>query len=143
MVNSFFNHFKHQVGLAAVNFSTVDWRVLLTMSNYDYATEKDDSFLSTMTLDECDGANYARQALASEAWTKDATNNRSELTADPVVFSALGAGTRQNESAVLYIHAGADSANIPALDMNEGGFPFDGTGSDNTITFDAEGVIQL
>ncbi len=143
MANQFFNHGKHTLGLGDLEFDTADWRILLFMSNFVFATEKDDTNLSTMTLDEYDGASYARQALANETYVKDASNNRSELNCDPIVFSNLGIGTRQCTGALLFQFITTDADHIPFLKIDDGGFPFDGTGSDNTINPNAEGLVQI
>lgn len=146
MANQFFDHGKHTLGLGDLEFDTADWRCLLVMTGYSFATDRAVTSLSgstTILANEYDGANYARQALANEAWTKDATNHRSELTCDPIVFSSLGPGSAQCVAAIIFVFITNDSDSYPFLDINDGGFPFDGTGSDNTINPDAEGLIQI
>lgn len=145
MANQFFNNGKHLLGLGDLEFDTADWRLILTMTGYVFATDKDDNFLTgtTIVANEYDGANYARQALANETYVKDAANNRSELNCDPIVFSNLGIGSFQCIAAILYIHVTNDADSSPFLDINDGGFPFDGTGSDNTVNPDAEGIVQI
>lgn len=143
MVNQFFNHGKHTLGLGDLEFDTADWRILLFMSIFSFATEKDKVDLDAMALDEYDGANYARQALANETYVKDAANDRSELNCDPLVFSNLGIGSRQCTGALLFEFITADTDHVPFLKIDDGGFPFDGTGSDNTINPDAEGLVQI
>lgn len=145
MVNQFFNHGKHVLGLGDLEFDTADWRILLTMTGYVFATDKDVTVLAgaTFVTNEYDGASYARQALANETYVKDAANNRSELNADPIVFSNLGIGTNQAIAAILFVQITTDADSFPFLDINDGGFPFDGTGSDNTINPNAEGLVQI
>lgn len=145
MANQFFNDGKHRLGLGDLEFDTADWRMILTMTGYVFATDKDITNLtgSTIVTNEYDGANYARQALANETYVKDAANNRSELNCDPIVFANLGIGTNQCIAAILYVHITNDTDSYPFLDINDGGFPFDGTGSDNTINPNAEGLVQI
>ncbi len=145
MPNQFFNHGKHVLGLGDLEFDTADWRVILVMTGYVFASDKDivDLTPSTILTFEYDGASYARQVLASVTYVKDATNDRSELNSDPIVFSNLGIGTDPCIAAILYVDITDDTDSYPFLDINDGGFPFDGTGSDNTINPNAEGLVQI
>jgi len=56
---------------------------------------------------------------------------------------SLGAGTRQNQGALLYIFVTADADHINVAWIDTGGFPFDGTGSNTTIQWNALGILQL
>lgn len=140
-----YNNAKHLLGSGSINLSSDDLRVALVMSNSTADTEDDASNLAAITtLDEMDGANYARVALAGETFTKDAANNRSEFDADDVVFLSLGAGTRQVKGALIYKHVDGTAANdIPVAYYDGGGFPFDATGSDVTLQVDAQGLLQV
>ncbi|MEO0629344.1 MAG: hypothetical protein AAFY46_01285 [Planctomycetota bacterium] len=140
-----YNHAKHLLATGALNLATADLRVALVMTNTTADTELDVTSLAGFsTLDEMDGANYARQAFAGEALTKDAANNRTELDADDPVFASLGAGTRQVAGALVYQHVDGTPANdIPIAYYNGGGYPFDATGSDVTCQIDAQGFLQV
>lgn len=126
-----------------LDFDTHDMRVLLVMTNTTADTEQDDEFVGTIvTLDEMDGANYVRKALASEAINEDAANNRAEFDAADVTWTALGAGTRQVAGAVLYRHVTNDADSPIIAYIDTGGFPFTASGTDVTITWNAEGILQ-
>ena len=118
--------------------------MILVMTNTTADTEKNANTISGFTLlDECDGASYARVDLAGVARVRDDANAIVYLDANDAVFTTLGPGTRQNQGAVLFIFVTTDSDHIPAAWIDSGGFPFDGTGSNNTIQWNALGIVQL
>ncbi len=120
-----------------------DIRVMLVMSNTTADTEEDVTTISGFTtLDEYDGASYARQTLTGEAVAADNTNDRGEFDATDATFSSIGAGTRQAVAAVVYKHVTNDTDSVPLAYIDTGGFPFDGNGGDVTIAWNAEGIIQ-
>lgn len=123
---------------------------MLVMSNTTADTEQDTKFVgSLVTLDEYGGANYVRKNLANQVTTEDDPNNRAEFSADTVTWSALGVGARQAIALVLYIDAdndgdpADDAANILVAYIDTGGFPFDGNGGDVTVTWNAQGILQV
>lgn len=143
MANFAYTPAKGDILRAGHNFATGDFRVILVMTNTTADTDQDVEFVGDIgTLDEYDGANYVRKALANEAVTDDAPNNRGEFDADNVVWTALGAGTRQAAGMILYRHVtnDADSPIIGWIDT--GGFPFSGNGGDVTVAWNAEGILQ-
>lgn len=122
-----------------------DLRLLLVMTNTTADTEQDTALLSAFTtLDEYDGAGYARAVLAVQAVVRDDPNNRAEFSAtSPVSFGAtVAAGTRLAQGAILYKHVGADSANIPIAFIDTGGFPLAGGGGPYQLAINAEGLLQ-
>lgn len=120
-----------------------DFRVLLVMSNTTADTEEDKTTISGFTtLDEYDGANYARVALANQVVAEDTVNNRGEMSADAWVYTALGVGTRQAVGMVIFKFVTNDADSVPYVYNDTGGFPFDGNGGNVTITPNAEGLIQ-
>ena len=137
-----YTYAKSQLLQAGINL-TGDIRVALVMTNTTADTEKDVNTVSAFgTLDECDGANYVRKALANEAVTEDEANDRGEFDADNVTWTALGSGTRQVQGAIVYLHVIDDTDSVPIAWIDTGGFPFDGGGADITIQWNAEGIIQ-
>lgn len=127
-----------------IDLENDDIRVMLVMSNTTGDTEEDTEFISDLTtLDEMDGANYARTALASEAVTADTANDRGEFDAADITFTSLGAGTRQVVGAVLYKYNASDDAADLIAYIDSGGFPFTASGANVTITWNAEGILQL
>ena len=135
---------KEQLMKATLDLDGSDIRVLLVMTNTTADTDQDAGTISAIgTLDEYDGANYARKALASEAVNRDDPNNRAEFTADPVTWTALGAGTRQAGGMVIYRHVTDDTDSVPIAYVDSGGFPFSGNGGNVVMTPNAEGLLQL
>lgn len=129
-----------------IDLDADDIRILMVMSNTTCDTEKDKQFISGAngftTLDECDGANYVRKALAGAAVAADEANDRGEFDATDAAWTALGVGTRQNVAIVLYKHVTGDEDSIPIAYIDSGGFPFDGNGGDVTVKWNAEGILQ-
>lgn len=143
MANFVYNEAKNQILTGGIDFASDDIRVLLVMSNTTAGAEDDkDTISGFTTLDEYDGANYSRQALANEAVNEKAANDRAEFDGDDVTFSSLGAGTRQCQAAIVYKHVTNDSDSIPIAYIDTGGFPFDGNGGDVTIQWNADGIVQ-
>lgn len=148
MASFVYTHAKALLLEGALDFDTAgdDIRVMLVMTNTTTDTEEDVTTISGFTtLDEYDGANYARQALANEVVNEDAANNRGEFDADDDEFSGgsgLGVGTRQAQAMVVYKHVTNDTDSIPIAFIDTGGFPFDGNGGQVTVTWNAEGILQ-
>lgn len=135
---------KELIATAGLNLSTADLRVALVMTNTTTDTEKDkNTFAGFTTLDECNGANYARNDLASVTGVRDDGNLIWYVDAADAVFTNLGAGTRQNQAALLHVHNATPGNEIPVAFIDTGGFPFDGTGANNTIQWAALGILQL
>ena len=128
---------------------TGDIRILMVMSNSTCDTEEDTTFIDQFTtLDECDGAGYARVQLVGEAVAPDLPNDRGEFDANDLApaWAALGVGTRQNVGIVVYLFVADDTDSIPLywIDTCTGvGFPFDGNGGAVNLTWHAEGIGQL
>lgn len=118
-----------------------DMRLILCMTNTTADTDLDSDNVNGLTLDEMDGANYARQALANEAVNTDDANDRAEFDADDVTINALGNGARQMQGALIYEHVTTDADSFPGFwveftsTINPGGSNF-------TISWNAEGIAQ-
>ena len=121
-----------------------DIRVMLVMEATTADTEEDVATIGAFgTLDEYDGTNNARKALASEAVVADNTNNRGEFDADDVTWTALGAGATPVEGALVYKHVTNDADSIPLFFITTGGIDgFQGNGSDFTIQWNTAGIAQ-
>lgn len=125
-----------------LDFAANDIRIALVMTNTTADTEQDMQFVGSLTtLDEMDGANYARQTLANESVNEDAANNRAEFDATDAVFTNLGAGTRNVAGIVLYKHVTND-ADSPLIAYIDDGFPYTANGATLTIQWNAEGILQ-
>lgn len=144
MTSFVYQRFKEKLGLATVNLSSADFRVKLLMTNTTADTDHNANTISGFaTLDECNGASYADVDLAGVTQVRDDANVIVYLRANDAVFATLGAGSRQVQGALLYIFVTSNTDHIPAAWIDSGGFPFDGTGSNNTIQWNALGILQL
>jgi hypothetical protein len=95
------------------------------------------------TLNEFDGANYARQTLSLTSPAVDVANNRVEVAIANAVFANLGpsSGVSQGIGCVVYEFITNDAASPLIAFFDEGGFPFVGSGTTFTVQFNAEGGI--
>ena len=146
MANFIYNEAKRAIAEGEIDFGSggTDIRALLVMTNTTADTETNVNTISGFTtLDEMNGANYARIALSSEVVNEDVANNRAEFDAADITWSALGAGTRQVQALIIYKHVGADSSNVPIAFIDTGGFPFTANGGNVTIQWNAEGIVQF
>ncbi len=124
-----------------------DIRVLLLESATD--ENKDDAtvqaVLARAGTTELTSTNYARVALANETTSQDDTNDRAEFDADNAVFSGVSQATTETVVAlVVYKHVTNDTDSIPIAFIDGAAeFPLTPNGSDITVTWDAQGIIQL
>jgi hypothetical protein len=145
MANFVYNEAKNQLLRAGIDFTSADIRVLLVMTNTTADTEDDVNTIGALTtLDEYDGSGYSAggAALTGETVVEDAGNNRAYFDASDVTFTALGAGTRQCQGALLYKFVSSVSASLPIGFIDTGGFPFTGNGSNVTLQWNAAGILQ-
>jgi hypothetical protein len=144
MASFVYNEAKRAFAAGEIDLDSDDIRVALVMSNSTADTEDDVNLMNGFSaLDEMDGANYVRKALANEAINEDAGNDRAEFDADNVTWTALGAGTREVIGMIVFKHVTDDTDSVPLAYIDSGGFPFTAGGGDVTINFNAEGIIQL
>lgn len=130
--------------LAAYLVSGADIRAALVMTNTTVDTETDVEFVSGFTtLDEMDGANYARETLTGEASNEDLGNDRAEFTVNALTFPALGNGTRQVEGVLIFKFVTNDADSVPIAFVDPTGWPLNPGGADLTVTPNAEGLLQL
>lgn len=125
-----------------LDLNSDDLRLLLLMTNTTADTDVDADNTGNYTLDEMDGANYARQALGNEAVNVDDSNDRAEFDADDVSIASLGNGTRQMQGALIHEHITNDAGSFPFVyvefssTINPGGSTF-------SIAWNSEGIAQL
>lgn len=144
MASLIYNEFKRANAAAEIDLNADDIRAVLVMTNTTVDTDNDGITLMNgfTTLDEMDGANYVRKALANEAVNKDDPNDRAEFDADNVVWSGLGNGTRQVQGVLIYKHVTNDTDSIP-IAFIEFAASQDPGGSDFTVSWDAEGILNF
>jgi hypothetical protein len=137
-------YFTRALGLINSTVLTGDIRAALVMTNTTADTEVDTEFMAGFgTLDEMDGSGYARVALTGEAFAVDLANDRWEFTSSAFTFTAVGAGTRQVQGLLLYLHVTNDADSKPLMYIDGTGFPFTANGEDIVITPAAEGIAQF
>jgi hypothetical protein len=150
MASVVYNSFKQRSANGTIDLDTDTIWVALLMTNTTADTENDGvaDLADFTTLDEMDGAAYVRKALTSLAVNLDDANDRAEFDAADVTWTALGAGTRSIQGALVYVDA--DNDGDPADDALNFVIAFiDFTsdiianGGDVTIQWNAEGILQL
>lgn len=123
---------------------TSNMEVALCMTNTTADTDQDATSMSGIgTLDEYNGSGYSRGALVGEAVNRDDPNNRAEFAANNFTWTALGAGTRNAQGMVLLKRVDGTAANDFPVAWIEFTTPWAGNGSDVTISWDAEGIVQV
>jgi len=109
-------------------------------------TEQDTEFISSFTtLGELVATNYVRKALAGEVVNQDDPNNRGEFDANDVTFTTLGGAANDTIGAILlfrFVTNDADSIPIAYIDNAGADFSQATNGSDITIAWDVEGILQ-
>lgn len=143
MANFAYTRGLRDMMLGDVHFDTDDIRGILVMTNTTADTEEDAATIDGFTtLDEHDGANYARPVLDSEAVNEDTANDRAEFDATDETIANLGAGTRAIQALVIYKHVSDDTDSIPLFYIDTPAFP-NSNGGNYTFQWNAEGIAQL
>lgn len=146
MASTVYNSFKGQIMDGTIDLDTDDIRIMLVKTSYTENPDHtfvDDGSANDPASHEIVATNYVRKALASETVTVDNTNDRAEFDAADVTWTALGGATNDTvQGAVVYRHNAADSA-AELICFIEFSSPFPTNGSDLTIQFNAEGILQL
>lgn len=129
-----------------LDFDAQTFRVALLMTNTSLAAAGQEDVATVAgftTLDESNGANYARQQLAGLAVTADNANNRALFDANDAVFATLGQGTRNLAGALLFRFVTNDADSVPVAWFDAAPFPFAANGLDLTLRWNAVGIIAL
>jgi len=145
MASVVYNEFKRANAAAEIDLNADDIRIRLLMSNTTADTENDAivNIVDLTTVDVCDGANYVDKALANEAVNKDDGNDRAEFDADDVTWTALGVGTRTTVGVLIYKYVDGTDANDLVIAYVEFASAVTHDGTDFTIQWNAEGILQL
>jgi hypothetical protein len=122
-----------------------DIRVMLLETDAEDRDHADLAEIITAGAVELTSTNYSRQALGSEATSQDDANDRAEFDAADATFSGVEQASAETVvAAIVYLHVDGTNANdIPIAHIDSGGFPITPNGSDITITWSAEGILQL
>lgn len=153
MANFVFNTGAKEIADGTLDLVTDTIKVMLVGSAVTPTRDMDT--VDQVNSDEIDATGYTagfggagRKTLGNKAWAVDKTNDRAEFTASSVSWTGLGNATNDNVVHVILIKEitnDAGSRLIAHIDTSSGSpsLPFTTNGSDLTITFSAEGVIQL
>jgi hypothetical protein len=138
MASLIYRNFKEKILSDGINLSTDTLGVLLV--DTDYAPDPAHVFVADVAAQELSGTGYVRKTLANKSVSEDAANNRGEFTADPVVWTAINAGTAKG--AVLF-KSTEDDATAELIAFFEFASPVATNGGDFTVNWSAEGILQL
>lgn len=146
MANAWYNRGKLIALDSSLNLTSDTIRVL-ALKGTGYTFDPDHDFVTDLTpgSNEVSGGSYARQDLGTKAVNVDDTNDRAEFTAAATTFSAVPAQGGSNVTALVvfkFVTNDTDSPLIAYIDTGTG-FPLTPNGSDITVTWNAEGVLQL
>lgn len=152
MANIFYNTAKLEIMNGTIDLDTDTLKVMLVTASYVANADDDvvDAGGANDAVDhELNGTGYVagwgnsgRKTLANVVAAVDKPNNRAELDADDLVFSAINAGAA---AAYVLIKEGASDDTTSRLIgyVDQGGFPVTTNGGDLTIQFDAQGLLHL
>jgi len=129
-----------------LDFDAQTFRVALLMTNTSLAVAGQEDVATVAgftTLDESNGAGYARQTLTGLVVTADNPGNRGLFDANDAVYAALGQGTRNLAGALLFRFITNDADSVPVAWFDAAPFPFAANGLDLTLRWNAVGIIAL
>jgi len=149
-MSGWFNQAKKDVMDGTINLDTDTLKVMLVDSGYTF--NPDDDFISsgagTPGGEELSGTGYVagfgnsgRKTLTTTTVTADDANNRGELDADNVTWTAINAGTAA--AAIIIKEVTNDAASRLIAYVDTGGFPLTTNGGDLTIQWNAEGILHI
>lgn len=127
-----------------LNWSSADIRALLVMSDSTAGVDKSAQFLTGAngftTLDEMNGAGYARVTAAGKAVALDVPNDQVLVSFNPLNFGAtIANGSRQVAGIVVFLNVGSDATNVPLfwIDSVDAGpiFPYSPAGGQIRAAF--------
>lgn len=144
MANFWYDEATRALANKELDLDTDDLRVVLVSTNTTADTERDKTTVAGFTtLDEFNGANYSVQAISGRSISVNGTSHRAEVPAATSSWSAVGAGTRAIQAAIVVKWGGSLGASIPLLYFDDGGFPITASGADLSIVWDPTGMAQV
>lgn len=139
MANSGYNIATKKMIDGDFNGTSLTIKLLLVGTGYTF--DKDHDFVDDVVAQELSGTGYVRKTLASLATSLDNVNDRSELDAADVTWTAIDAATAKAAILYAFVTNDADSWLIGYIDT--GGFPIVTNGGDVTLQWNAEGIVQI
>lgn len=145
MASVIYNEFKRANAAGEIDLNADDIRIHLCMTNSTAGTQNDGvvTVSNITTVDKFDGSGYVLKALANEAVNKDDANDRAEFDADDVTYTALGNGTRAAQGVLIHKYVDGTDANDLVIAYVQFSANQNPGGSDFTIQWNAEGILQL
>lgn len=138
------NYFKERVAEGTIDLDTDTLKVLLLMNTTTADTEANVQALDGYTtLAEMNGANYEVKTLSVSSSAVDTGDNRYELDAADLTYTALGAGDNDVQGALLYKHVDGTDANDQPIAFIDFDSDLAADGSTVTISWDSEGILHL
>jgi hypothetical protein len=122
------------------------YKVLLVGTGYTPSALH--TFVADVSAQEITGTGYVpgfagsgRKAITARTVTTDPSIDRSELDGADVSWASINAGTAK--AAIIYRHLTSDADSRVIAYIDSGGFPVVTAGSDLSISWNADGLIQL
>jgi len=124
--------------------ATIEVGLLDTSSGYSFNADTDGTVADLPTGAEPTDASYSRQTLSNVSISQDNTDDEGVRDADDVVFSSLSTA---NDIQTVFVARQSDGVLIAVYDDDSAGsladLPKATNGSDFTISFDAEGILNV
>jgi len=154
MADVFFNKPKHLILSESLKLSTDTLKVLLVSTATAYSPNVDDKLINAGGANDIIDAetnvtnytrgfgNSGRKTLASKTFNVDDTNDRGEMKAADITWTALGNGTNQTVEAAILVKEvtdDTDSFQIGYYDFAN----FVTSGANFTLQWNTEGLIHL
>jgi len=146
------NHFKTELLQTMLGSATIKVGLLDTGSAYTFDPATDEFVSDLPTGQEPGDSSYSRQTLANVTITQDDTDNEGVLDADDVTFPSLST-SNDIQAIFIYRQVGGDDTTpsddelVAVYDDDSAGsladLPISTNGSDLTLSFDAEGVVNI
>lgn len=151
MASLLFNLGKKEILDGTIDLGANTIKAMLVTSSYTPNSDNDfvdDGGANDPIDHELSGTNYAagfagsgRKTLGSITIVEDDGNDRAEFSAANLTWTGIDAGTAAG--VIIYRHLTSDALSTLIAFIDTGGFPVVTNGGDLTITWNAEGIIQL
>lgn len=146
------NHILQQFIEAQLGSATLKVGLLDNSTGYTFDPAADEFVSDLPTGQEPSDSSYSRQTLQNVTITQDDTDNEGVLDADDVVFSSLST-SNDIQAIFVYEQVGGDDTTpgddvlVAVYDDDSAGslsdLPIATNGSDLTVSFDSEGIVNL
>lgn len=152
MANFAFTRGLRDILKGDVDFDSATLMVIFCMANTTAKNEgsagRDAATVSAITLDEYDGTGYTagfagRPTLAGATVIEDAAGNKVKGDYNDFSLANLGAGSRNCIGVIVAQKKTNDADSVPLFWIDQGGFPFNGTGETKQFPISVGGLFEL